>query len=404
MCTAWVAPNPTTTQSLKWRTRDSAVLGPGLLPVQCRGWGAPPPIPGPGPARHALYVCLLPACLPACMHACTRLGRRCAGLTHSPCSHLATPSTLHRAAAADAAAGPPAPAGMDERLVDIFRGVGALMSRYTVGKLPKAFKVIPTLKNWEEVLQLTEPQAWTPHAIFQATRIFVSSLNQRLVRRATGLEEGVARTTSRKRSRRRPGCVLRAGACRRPLWIALLLSRARTRAHTCSPHTHPRCSPNAFWRSCCCQPCDVTSGKTRNCISRCSRRCARPRTSQRRSTRVCCCRSAPMAPARCARPSSFPASCAGPPSPCCTLPPRCCASRVSGAWHGWGGGPFGGTMPRCRPGDCLDHRVGSSAPASHTRAHSQPVSLPVPNPLPPTPGTHRDGVQWYQQLLYPRAA
>lgn len=73
------------------------------------------------------------------------------------------------------------PAGLDERLVEIFRGVGALMSRYTVGKLPKAFKVIPTLKNWEEVLALTEPEAWSPHAIYQATRIFVSNLNQRLV-------------------------------------------------------------------------------------------------------------------------------------------------------------------------------------------------------------------------------
>ncbi|KFM26104.1 Bystin [Auxenochlorella protothecoides] len=79
------------------------------------------------------------------------------------------------------------PAGLDERLVEIFRGVGALMSRYTVGKLPKAFKVIPTLKNWEEVLALTEPEAWSPHAIYQATRIFVSNLNQRLSQRFLAL-------------------------------------------------------------------------------------------------------------------------------------------------------------------------------------------------------------------------
>ena len=29
------------------------------------------------------------------------------------------------------------------------------MSRYKSGKLPKAFKIIPTLANWEEILYLT---------------------------------------------------------------------------------------------------------------------------------------------------------------------------------------------------------------------------------------------------------
>jgi essential nuclear protein 1 len=30
--------------------------------------------------------------------------------------------------------------------------------------VPKAFKIIPNLKNWEEVLYLTDPDSWTPHA------------------------------------------------------------------------------------------------------------------------------------------------------------------------------------------------------------------------------------------------
>ncbi|CAG8681074.1 hypothetical protein GLOIN_2v1777037 [Rhizophagus irregularis DAOM 181602=DAOM 197198] len=38
-------------------------------------------------------------------------------------------------------------------------------------ELPKAFK----LSNWEEIL-LTHPENWTPHATFEATRIFVSIL------------------------------------------------------------------------------------------------------------------------------------------------------------------------------------------------------------------------------------
>ena len=50
-------------------------------------------------------------------------------------------------------------------------------------QVPKAFKVIPNLHNWEEVLYLTNPEGWSPHAVYQATRLFVSNLNQRMSQR-----------------------------------------------------------------------------------------------------------------------------------------------------------------------------------------------------------------------------
>lgn len=34
-------------------------------------------------------------------------------------------------------------------------------------QVPKAFKVIPNLQNWEEILYLTDPDNWTPHAVYQ---------------------------------------------------------------------------------------------------------------------------------------------------------------------------------------------------------------------------------------------
>jgi essential nuclear protein 1 len=55
--------------------------------------------------------------------------------------------------------------GLDERVIEVYRGVGTLMARYTSGSVPKAFKIIPTLMNWEEVLQLTDPEQWSPHAM-----------------------------------------------------------------------------------------------------------------------------------------------------------------------------------------------------------------------------------------------
>ncbi len=47
---------------------------------------------------------------------------------------------------------------------------GAGCGRYTVGKVPKAFKIIPNLKNWEEVLWLTDPDLWSPHAMYEVSR------------------------------------------------------------------------------------------------------------------------------------------------------------------------------------------------------------------------------------------
>jgi len=52
--------------------------------------------------------------------------------------------------------------------------IGLLLSRYKSGKLPKPFKVIPTLPQWEELLSITRPESWTPNACFEATKIFVS--------------------------------------------------------------------------------------------------------------------------------------------------------------------------------------------------------------------------------------
>lgn len=40
---------------------------------------------------------------------------------------------------------------LDPRLVEMYRGVGKVLSTYRSGKIPKAFKMIPKLVNWEQV-------------------------------------------------------------------------------------------------------------------------------------------------------------------------------------------------------------------------------------------------------------
>lgn len=61
--------------------------------------------------------------------------------------------------------------------------VGKFLGHYTSGKIPKAFKLIPNLKSWEEVLFLTRPDEWSCQAHFVATRIFSSNFNPKMAQR-----------------------------------------------------------------------------------------------------------------------------------------------------------------------------------------------------------------------------
>ncbi|KAL7843815.1 hypothetical protein AOLI_G00253270 [Acnodon oligacanthus] len=72
---------------------------------------------------------------------------------------------------------------LDPRVTEVYRGVKKVLCTYRSGKLPKAFKIIPALSNWEQVLYLTEPETWTAAAMYQATRIFSSNLKERMAQR-----------------------------------------------------------------------------------------------------------------------------------------------------------------------------------------------------------------------------
>lgn len=67
--------------------------------------------------------------------------------------------------------------GLDPKIIEVYTKVGQLLSRYKSGPLPKAFKIIPSLRNWFQILEITQPESWTPHATQAATRIFASNLD-----------------------------------------------------------------------------------------------------------------------------------------------------------------------------------------------------------------------------------
>lgn len=87
------------------------------------------------------------------------------------------------AARAAAEAADPEWAAREKKIAEVYDLVGKIMSRYRSGKVPKAFKVIPKLKNWEKLIYLTRPDSWTPAATFMATRILSSNLTAKEVER-----------------------------------------------------------------------------------------------------------------------------------------------------------------------------------------------------------------------------
>lgn len=72
--------------------------------------------------------------------------------------------------------GPPEDAiELPEKVVEAYTHVGKILSRYKSGKLPKPFKVLPTLPQCDTLLAITRPETWTPNAVYEATKIFSSS-------------------------------------------------------------------------------------------------------------------------------------------------------------------------------------------------------------------------------------
>ncbi|XP_050455426.1 bystin [Cataglyphis hispanica] len=72
---------------------------------------------------------------------------------------------------------------LDPRVKAMYEGVRDVLAKYRSGKLPKAFKIVPSLKNWEQILYIMDPPKWSAAAMYQATRIFASNLKEKMAQR-----------------------------------------------------------------------------------------------------------------------------------------------------------------------------------------------------------------------------
>eukprot|EP01024_Parvocaulis_polyphysoides_P054401 TRINITY_DN5498_c0_g1_i6.p1 TRINITY_DN5498_c0_g1~~TRINITY_DN5498_c0_g1_i6.p1 ORF type:complete len:459 (-),score=61.02 TRINITY_DN5498_c0_g1_i6:761-2137(-) len=66
--------------------------------------------------------------------------------------------------------------GRRELLLSKCQQVGEILARYTSGKIPRMFKILPATEEWEELLFHMDPEQWSPHAVYQATKVFISNL------------------------------------------------------------------------------------------------------------------------------------------------------------------------------------------------------------------------------------
>lgn len=73
--------------------------------------------------------------------------------------------------------------GLSPKVMQVYGDIGKWLKHYKQGKVPKAFKVIPNLTNWEEVLSITNPLGWSPAAMYEAVKIFASSFNPKMAQR-----------------------------------------------------------------------------------------------------------------------------------------------------------------------------------------------------------------------------
>ena len=72
---------------------------------------------------------------------------------------------------------------LDPRIHAVMAETAKVLKTYRSGKLPKVFKIIPTMRNWEQLLEMTEPTEWSAATMYQATRIFSSNLKSGMAQR-----------------------------------------------------------------------------------------------------------------------------------------------------------------------------------------------------------------------------
>ena len=69
------------------------------------------------------------------------------------------------------------------RLLKILERTTLFMKVYRSGKIPKIIRILPSIKNFEEMLWLTRPDTWSNSAVYSITRSFLPKLDKKQMSR-----------------------------------------------------------------------------------------------------------------------------------------------------------------------------------------------------------------------------
>ena len=64
---------------------------------------------------------------------------------------------------------------INQKIIEAYKLVGEVLRTYTSGKLPKAFNILSSTEDWEDLINITEPYNWSPQAMYEAVILFSSS-------------------------------------------------------------------------------------------------------------------------------------------------------------------------------------------------------------------------------------
>ena len=64
---------------------------------------------------------------------------------------------------------------INQKIIEAYKLVGEVLRTYTSGKLPKAFNILSSTEDWEDLINITEPYNWSPQAMYEAVVLFSSS-------------------------------------------------------------------------------------------------------------------------------------------------------------------------------------------------------------------------------------
>jgi essential nuclear protein 1 len=64
----------------------------------------------------------------------------------------------------------------DPKVQQVYGDIAALFAKYRSGKVPQAFRILALADQWENLMDLTKPENWTPHAMWAVTKTFTTEM------------------------------------------------------------------------------------------------------------------------------------------------------------------------------------------------------------------------------------